>query len=226
MAIASLTSWLNDPNRTYEHGKLLYDQYGDNKSLSALFKSGSTSFHLSKLTAALAALNLKANLEPKPIIILEAPEPEPSPEKMRISYDSAPDQIIQILEKKRFNYAKARRLFEAVRVMDSQQHRLDAAIEILDLMDEVNEAWAIIDEWNDTGHLREQEQKQVVVDVQHMSLQQLLKEKANLGPNISKDRKKLKVADSDKSRLKITQRIEAREARYKLVLERIDGYAI
>lgn len=226
MAIASLTSWLNDPNRTYEHGKMLYEQYGDNKSLSALFKSGSTSFHLSKLTAAITGLNSKTNIEPKPIIIAEAEEPEPLAEKMRITYDSAPDQIIQILEKKRFNYAKARRLFETIRVMDNIDNRLEAAIEILNLMDEVNEAWAIIDEWNDTGHIREQQQKQLEIDVQHMNLQQLLKEKANLGPNISKDRKKLKTAGSDKSRLKITQRIEAREARYKLVLERIGNYAL
>lgn len=226
MAIAALNTWLNDPNRSYNQGKYLYEQYGTNKTLLALLNSGSTSFHLKKLTDALILLNSNSKIEPKPLKISQPTSEPVKTSRPEISYSSAPDQIQQIIEKKRLNYARARKLFEMFRVMESPDQRCDAALEILDLMDKVNEAWGIIDEWNDTGHIREQQEKEVEASIEQMNLQQLLREKGNLAPNISKDRRRLKLAVTDKDKIKYAQRLTAREARYKLIVERISGYAI
>jgi len=226
MAIAALTAWLNDPNRIYIQGKYLYEQYGSNRSLLAFFNTGSTSFHLTKLTSAISALNQDSNIEPKPLKVPDIIPPSDTPERVKISYDSAPDQILLILEKKRLNYAKARKLFEMIRVMENDEQRLEAGLEILALMDEVNEAWAIIDEWNETGRIREIKEKESMAEVQNMSIPQLFQEKARLAPNISKDRKKFNNAKTDRERLKYSKKLEANELRYKLVQERIATGAV
>lgn len=222
MAIASITAWLNDPNRNYLHGKALYEQYGDNKAVLALIRSGSGSFHLAKLKEGLEKLNLLANLEPKPIVINDhRPEPAAAPGKTNPDFTSAPDQILRIRNEKNEKYAQARKLHETIRVMDSRQHRLQAGLQLLDLMDEVNESWSIIDEWKEKGTIREKMLADTEKSVAELTLAELLQESRNIPPNITKDRKKLPTA-TDAKKVDIALRLEAREARLKAIKKRLD----
>lgn len=223
MAIASITAWLNDPNRNYLHGKALYEQYGENKAVLALIRSGSGSFHLAKLKEGLEKLNLLANLEPKPIVINDyhRPEPAAAPGKTNPDFTSAPDQILRIRNEKNEKYAQARKLHETIRMMDSRQHRLQAGLQLLDLMDEVNESWSIIDEWKEKGTIREKMLADTEKSVAELTLAELLQESRNIPPNITKDRKKLPTA-TDAKKVDIALRLEAREARLKAIKKRLD----
>jgi len=68
MAITSITAWLNTSNLNFTRGRLLYEQYGDNRLVLAVIKSGSGFYHFSKLHAAMLKLNEKKYLEPKQIV--------------------------------------------------------------------------------------------------------------------------------------------------------------
>jgi hypothetical protein len=223
MAIASITQWLNDPQRSYQVGKLLYEQYGDNKVVLSLINSGSSSFHQQQLFTALQKVNLKVNLEPKKIVIPDLSSENQERSKPITNYTSAPEQILNIRDEKSLNFAKARKLFESVRVMDSQEHRLEAGLQILDLMDKVNEAWEIIDQWNDSGKIAELKQIEEEKAIEEMNIHELIRDKAKLMPNISKDKKRILGAKNDKDKLKYTQKYEARKQRLALVLERIEN---
>lgn len=223
MAIASITAWLNNPARSYYQGRMLYEQYGENRVLITLFQSGSTSFHFSKLTAALQALNTQANLEPKAIVLKEpAPAPLVRPDKAApIGFEEAPDKILEIRNEKNRRYAQARRLFESIRVLDSKDLRRDAALQLLDHMDYVNEAWGAIDEWKDSGRIREIQQKETTLEVSELSLVELVQESKNLPPNITKDKNKLKAATLPSVQAKIAARLQARIHRLELVKRRL-----
>lgn len=221
MAIASITQWLNEPKKNYQVGKLLYEQYGDNKVVLSLINSGNSSYHQQQLIAALQKVNLKVDLQPKKIVIPDLITENQERSKPSTNYTSAPEQILNIREEKSLNFAKARKLFESIRVMDSQEHRLEAGLEILDLMEKVNEAWAIIDQWNDSGKIAEMKQKEEEKAIEEMNIHELIREKAKLMPNISKDKKRILSANNDKDKLKYTQKYEARKQRLAMVLERI-----
>lgn len=223
MAIASITSWLNDPDRSYQTGLLLYEQYGDNRVLISLFKSGSTSFHFSKLNAALQELNTKANLEPRAIAISDQEHiPAANENKFKDRFENAPEKILEIRNEKNRRYAQARRLFESIRVLDSKDLRRDAALQLLDHMDYVNQAWMAIDEWRESGQIQEIQEKESESDVSQLSLVELLQEAKNLPTYISKDRQKLKAENLPSKQAKISFRLNGRLHRLELVKRRLN----
>jgi hypothetical protein len=223
MAIASITQWLNDPRRSYSHGRALYEQYGDNSSLLALIRTGSGSFHQAKLREGLEKVNQKTGLQPRPIQIpVYIPVPVASPGKQNVDLKDAPEKIREIRDQKNKEYAQARHLFVSIRLMDSQQQRLQAGLELLDLMDRVNEAWSVIDEWNETGKVMELKRAESEKEVAGMTLPELLKERQNLPTYISKAKRKLEAAGSDIERLKLKLNLEAKEQRLQAVKKRID----
>lgn len=223
MAIASITTWLDNPQRSYVHGVALYEQYGKNKAILTLIKSGSGSFHLSKLREALAKTNERSNLEPKPIAIPDSvQEPTPPAGKFSPDFTSAPDKILEIRETKNKNYAHARQLFAQIRLMDSKQHRLSAGLQLLDLMDDVNEAWSVIDEWKETDRIREMKMQETEKQVTELTLPELMREAQNLPTYITKDRKKLSSEKKDSKKMIITLRLETRISRLKLVKKRLN----
>jgi hypothetical protein len=227
MAIASITSWLEGSNRNYQHGLLLYEQYGTNPVILALLKSGSGSYHLSKLIIALEALNKQTDLVPKPIVFEEyVAEPTTIHGKEQFDYASAPDKIIEIRDNKNKEYALARKKHEAIRVMDDQQHRLQLGLEILDHMDTVETSWSVIDLWTESGEVRKMEESNTEQDISTLSLAMLSKEENNLKSYISKDKKRLKEATTDKNKVKISQRLDLRNKRLALVRERLKNELI
>ena len=222
MAIASLTLWLNDPKRDYNHGRLLYEQYGSNPVILTILRSGSGSYHFSKLQTAIEQLNQKTDLVPKPIVIAEfVKEPAPKPGNKIKDFKSAPDQIIDIEREKSQRYAQARKLHETIRIMDDKDHRLAAALELLDHMDFVRTCWDSIDLYNETGEVKPLPQEQEATPVDRLSVPELLKEQKNLPPNISKDKKKAAAASTAALKLKFSMRMEWRIERLQQINERL-----
>lgn len=222
MAIASLSTWLNDPNRQYAQGLLIYEQYAANKVLLALLKSGSSSYHFNKLQKALEDLSLREDLVPIPIVIGEyVPEEITSPGKAGFDFKSAPEVIVDIRNNKNKSFAQARKLFEVIRVIDSQEHRLQAGMELLDHMDHVQESWGAIDTWRETGEVKQIASEAEVRDVASLTLVELLREQANLMSNISKDKAKILSTTRPGMKLKASARLNFREKRLAQVRERL-----
>jgi hypothetical protein len=227
MAIASITQWLNSPDKNYLQGRLLYEQYGNNRVTLALISSGSGSYHLSKLITALADINSRPEIKPQQIAIAKVvavPMPVVKASKEAIDYKDAPQLILDIRAQKTENYATARKLHESIRFIESKEHRCSAGLQILDLMDEVSEAWGIIDEWKEKGHVRAVEQKKQMAAVSEMSHLELLQEEKRLAPNVTKDRKKLLKPLSKRKELDIQVRLQERSIRLEEVRRRINEF--
>ena len=231
MAIASITAWLNSADKPYHHGRALYEQYGEDKALLRLVKSGSGSYHFEKLKAGLELINKNSNLVPKQIVIgdlvREAPNSRPSAagdsKKVNPDLEDAPDEITKIRNEKNLRYAQARRLFETIRVMDSREHRLQAGLELLDHMDFVNDCWAVIDEWRESGKIQEMKKEETETSVSALTLPELMKEARNLPTYITKDRQKLAAAKQESNKMRIALRLEWRIKRLELIKKRLEN---
>jgi hypothetical protein len=224
MAIASITEWLNSVSKNYQHGKMLYAQYGDKQYLKTLFDSGNSTFHSNKLQAALVELNKLNSPKPKNILIAEPPKPKVLLAQPLMEYKDAPEQILHIRDEKNKAYALSRKLFETIPYLENKAHRLEAGIELLQLRKYVQDCWQAIDEWKANGTIRELAVKKIESDATELSLAELIKEQKNLPPNISKDKTKLaKCTDSEK-RLKLQNRINERTMRLEFIKERLNGF--
>lgn len=222
MAIASITTWLNNPNKIYAHGLLLFEQYGSSAVTLALLRSGEGSYHLSKMQQALQALNDQPGLQPKAVVIgAYIAEPISIHGKGQFDYATAPEQIVQIWDNKNQHYAQARKLHEAIRVLDDQDHRLQAGLELLDHMDKVNQSWSILDKYHDTGEIAKLDIPDQAAAVDSLTVAQLIQEHNNLKPNISKDRRKLRETTDQAKKIELARRLEMREARLVLVKGRL-----
>lgn len=233
MAIASITDWLQSSKRDFFTGKLLYEQYGSDRLILTIIRTGSSTYHFQKLVEGLEALNKLSNLKPKAIHHEPAPAKAPAPARMVVGvlppvernpeqWKDAPDPILEVRNEKNRRYAKARKLFEMIRVMDSQEHRLDAALELLDDMDYVAESWEIIDEWKKDGTVREMRKKAAEKEVAEMNLRELFAKSKNLASYISKDRARVKKVTDTRKLLKIRTRLEENELKLEEMKRRID----
>lgn len=231
MAIASITTWLTSPNKSYVHGRALYQQYGDDKLVLTIINSGSSSYHFSKLHEALDKLNAQSNLEPKRITFVAPPPPEPDVSaggtpgaisKVKTNLDVAPPEIRAIRDDKNLMHAEARHLHTMLRLMDSKEHRLEAALKILDNMDKVNESWVAMDEWERTGVITKLQQEETIKAVNELSTQELFKEIKNLPSSISKARKRYNDNTDPKKKTKALAKVHSLVARQSEVKRRID----
>ncbi|MFD2961331.1 MULTISPECIES: hypothetical protein [Olivibacter] len=59
MAIARIDNYLAKENRTFEEGRMLYEQYGTNIFILALIRSGTGAYQFKRLIEALTELSTK-----------------------------------------------------------------------------------------------------------------------------------------------------------------------
>lgn len=219
MAIASITQWL-DGSRDFVEGRGLYEQYGSDPVVLAVIRTGSGTYHFSLLLEALEELNAQTNLQPKPItipeVVMSKREAKGSPDLL-----GAPDELWQVRADKNLAYAQARALHERIRVMDSRDHRRDAALELLNKMDEVADAWQVLDEWKATGRVRELRKSETTKGVSELSLAELIKQEKNLQTYISKAKKRFATAAPEK-RAKIGATLEANQHKLEEVRRRMN----
>lgn len=218
MAIASITAWLNSKTRDFHHGCMLYKQYGSDKLILTIINTGSGNYHFNKLVEGMEALNKLSNIQPKQI---DFKEPEPLSNKDD-QWKDVPDAILEIRNEKNKIYAQARKRFEAIRFLDSSEHRLEAALIMLNEMDAVRDSWAIIDEFRETGNIREIKKQKAVEDVADLDLKELLRQRGNIESYISKDKGRIAKATDPKLILKYKVRLEERELKLAEIKRRID----
>lgn len=225
MAIASISAWLNNTNPNFHHGRMLYEQYGDDALVLTIIKSGSGSYHFSKLKEGLEKLNEQSNIQPKKIV-LDVPvhqEPVKYETKEKVNLDNAPAEIWEIRNQKNLEFAYARQLHLNIKLMDSVDHRLEAALQLLDHMDYVNKSWLIIDEWNKSGIVTKMEQEAVEQSVADLTTQDLLKELKNLPSSISKARKRYNDHTDPRKKTKALAKVQSLLNRQIEIKRRVDA---
>lgn len=211
MAIASITAWLTDKNPNYQLGCSLYEQYGEDRLILTIIKSGSGSYHFNKLKEALEFVNTKVNLVPKQIVFVEPTPVETITQRgtlVKTNVDNAPPEIRKIRDDKNKLYAQARHLHQAITALDSDELRLEAALQILDNMDGVNERWVALDNWKVTGEVMDIAQNKTLEEVKELSTNDLLKEQKNLPTYISKARANVKKTNDPVKKAKYQLKVQ------------------
>lgn len=230
MPIASISTWLNSPNPSYHHGVSLYKQYGDDSLILAIITTGSGSYHFSKLKQGLQSVNDQPSITPKKLEYVapaqersasEDPEEPVYVGRKKVNLDNAPKEIRDIRNNKNLKFAEARHLHAKLRFMDSQQHRCDAALTILNNMDEVNSSWCAMDEWEKTGKITQVEREEVQAAVAELSIPELYQERTNLPSRISHARKRHSTNTDPRKKTKALAKVESLISRFNEVKRRI-----
>jgi hypothetical protein len=240
MAIASISAWLNNPNRLYLDGVALFRQFGTDVLLQALLDTGSekSNYHRTRLTTALQALN--ARLQDQPASPAQpSPSPRSKPEQAAVQqhapqiikvarhsltdpeWEKAPDAIKDLYVRNKELVSEAELAYHHCRIVTSDAARLELAQRILDNRDQVNENWQAIKTYHATGEIAKQITAACTPAVERMTPAELTAIIRNYPTYITKDNAKLEGALTTSRREKITKRLQERQIMLDLVKRRI-----
>lgn len=227
MAIAKISTWLNDPRRDYQYGILLFNQYGKNDLLKVLFAKGDSSYHQDRLYVALEELNpTLEDFTNKPSFSIPTLQELPTPSKRYgvpdSSWDKMPEPIKDLYVKNSKLHRHSQLLFEEARKACSDEERLSYCLPMLIERKELNENWKAIKDFHEKGLIQEQLQEQHLVEVSELSIADLVRLTQNIPPSLSKDRKKVIDMKPGPKKNKVLLRIQEREVRLELVKKRLE----
>jgi hypothetical protein len=233
MAIAQLTAWLRSPDKNYQLGVALYDQYGSKPTLKIFFRNGSSDYHHIRLQEALEELAL-LDIAPQTAteaagaapITIPALDAIPVPAKLFSltdeQWNSTPAQIRDLYVTNHRLKSRADLLFMQAGSAPTAEERLQLSLAQLNDRADLNKNWKQIKEYHATGALQEQITQEQETPIGELSLPELLKLEKNLPTYITKDRKRingLKVNSTPYD--KTYKRLQENTIKLKLVKERL-----
>ena len=227
MAIASILQWLSDPNRTYQHGKILYEQYGNNIVAATIINTGhqSSNYHFTYLENCLKDL-VDHTPQKMEVIIPDLTEFNQT-QKQGISdqeYQKLPEDLRIIRKDAKNQFNRAKWLFARIPLTDSKEQRLEMALQLLDDFDDNRRQMGHVQGFLDKGtYIPETIILKELRPVQDLSIKELIAESKNIPTYITKDIKRIKdvLIDSDRFR-ELTSRINARKERLEQVNRRLN----
>jgi hypothetical protein len=227
MAIASVLQWLSDPNRTYHHGKLLYEQYGNNIVSSTIINTGhqGSNYHFTFLENCLKEL---ADHTPEKMqVAIPQLETFTVPDKPGISdqeYKKLPEDMKSIRKDAKNQYNRAKWLFARIPLTDSKEQRLEMALQLLDDFDENRRQMGHVQGFLEKGtYTPETIILKELKPVEDLSIKELIAESKNIPTYVTKDIKRIKDVPVDTDRFKeLTSRIKARKERLEQVNRRLN----
>lgn len=244
MAIASITLWLNNPNRHYQTGVSLYEQYGTKRSLKVLFKGGESPYHATRLAAELELLNeqvIVTDQAAAPLVAARVPDRRPAePPPLlpaladipltlkRHSLDdeqwaNAPDAIKDLFVQNSKLKSRSDLAFHKLSIVSSNADRLTLALARLNDNDAINENWRLIKEYQASGKVTKQLQEESLVSVEKLSLKELVKVLMNYPTYITKAKAGLKKMEAGQKRSAAELKLQAKELYLKAAWERVDN---
>lgn len=226
MAIAKITSWLADPNRSYDHGRSLYEQFGTDVVVLAVIKGGNSPYHFTKLFDSLTALNqtLEEKTAPKQAIIPNLSEfkgPAAAPVKNKPDFHSLPDAMKDVTTIKNQHKRRADQLYIEIAFTESSEDRRIMALTMLEDYDKVQECWGILDNYRDTGIVLESKRKTIDEEVKDLSVLQMMNSLKNIRTYLCKDKKKAVAMKPGRQLSKVLARIQENQLKLKLLEERM-----
>lgn len=136
---------MNNPNRLFKQGVDFYRKYGSNQTLLLLFeRNGEGSFSRVKLLEELIQIEKKINA-PRPSVPVAMKDATP------VAIPSMPDSLTRKLKEKGELYARANVLHARLPLLQDNDQRLEAALELMDLHDRIRAIWRDYDLWKASG---------------------------------------------------------------------------
>lgn len=231
MAIAPILQWLSDPNRSFHHGKLLYEQYGKDIVCKTIISSGhqGSNYHFNYLEAALKAI---ANTSPETAKETSIPElhtfQKVAKEGSGVSnqeYSKLPAEIKDIRTEAQNHFNRAKWLFARIPITDSRIDRLNMALKLLNDFDDNRTLMGKVQQFLDKGTV-DPEKIPVAKDlkpVAELSIRELFAEATNIPTYITKDNKRLKQAEEGSAKyFEIKARIAERTQRLEEINRRMN----
>lgn len=226
MAIAEITHWLNKPDRSYDAGVALYEQYSTNVLLKPFFKTAKSSYHSSRLVEEMINLN-KLDLVPSKPPVFKIPELETIsiPAKRYGLNDeqwgAAPDEIKDLYVMNSRLKSRADLLFHQTRIATTDDARLSLSLAQLADRSVINTNWKKIKDFYATGKLKEEITTANEKSIADMTMAELFPLSKNLPTYISKDKRNYNEAKSSSAREKIQKRLLENETKFDLVKKRL-----
>lgn len=221
MAIAPILLWLSDTNRTYHHGKLLYEQYGRDLVTRTIINTGhqGSSYHFITLENALRELSSSFS-EVKAVVIPDLSTFDkplfPSGGLTNEEYAKLPEDLKNVRGDARQCFQRAQFLFARIPLTDSPGQRLTMALQLLDDWDENRRLMGEVQHFMDNGSVIEKAPAiEKLKQVDQLSTKELMAESKNIPTYITKDRKKLasatEASKSDAINIRLNGRLERLE---------------
>jgi hypothetical protein len=227
MAIAKITTWLNDPRRDYNYGLLLYDQYGTSSLLKTLFKNGNSSYHQDRLFSALEELNptleeLTNQSSFRIPTVQEMPVPAKKYGVSNDVWEKLPQEVQDLYALSSRLHRHSQLLFDQARIASSDEERGKLGRQILLERKQLNETWTTIKDYHAQGVLKEKIREQEETPVNELSIHELTKQLKNIPTYLSKDRKKVLPMPDGPKKNKVLLRIQTYEAQIDLIKKRLE----
>ena len=135
----TIKEWLNEDNRLYANGLLLYKRHGNNAVLLRLFESGENSMTRKKLLDELRKIE---NKEVKPIPVFVAPAP-----KIKLPADAAKYEGLVVL--KNISFKERAALHSQLTRYKTDKERATACRRIMELDTLGDECWFQLDYYDE-----------------------------------------------------------------------------
>lgn len=205
--LSELLKWKNNV-RDWEQGKSLYLKLGTNAGLKYLLAKPKTQLSEQLLLKEVNVLIEKYSWEASEKT-LKHKKKEVTPEALpEVKYTT---DVNELIENRKKLYKEAGIAHSKLRSIVKDEERFTLARLIVHNMKQNNKLWAAQEYFERNGHLPPDTSEQPVLDAESLSLNDLMKLRTSLPPNISRDRKTLQnCKDEDKIKF-LKTRIETRQ---------------
>ncbi|MGJ1366289.1 hypothetical protein [Sphingobacterium spiritivorum] len=236
MGNLAIKKFLNQSVHNYNEARVLFERYSTNAVLKLLFRSGSSSYHHRRLLSELSELSeipepcVNQSLQnPEIPIIPEKPViPElsdfdiPVKNNQKDNWDSAPDQIKDVIRRKNMHHRRSQHLFIEIGLTEDKDKRLEMTLTLLNDHEQVNACWAVIDAYRETGKILVEKTVTLEEQVDSMSPKELIAASKNIPPNLSKDKAKLQHLEEGHKKAKVLLRYQTNQIKLDLVKKRLE----
>jgi hypothetical protein len=181
MSAIAISNWLRS-EQDYQAGLALLEQHSGEGPLIRLLKTGDSPYTRAKLLQELQQLVTQPGPE-KPLISDQLPIPVP------------PEQITRLIEQRKKLYKESARLHSQLTLLASDRERLEHALTIRKNFRLVNQYWAQIKQFEQTGQLPQPEADPVLLPPVPAEPVAMLERLRNVRTYISKHKNNPKRAD-------------------------------
>lgn len=189
----------------------------------AVIKGGNSPYHSTRLFEALKLLNSKCEelaVKPKQSPIPELSQfagPAAAAKKTKPDFHSLPEAMKDVTTLKNQHKRRADQLFIEISFTESQELRREMATTMLDDYEKVQECWALLDNYRETGIVLNNKKATIEQEVDGMTTMERFNNFKNIRTYLTKDKKKAANMEPGRQLTKVLARIQENQLKLKLI---------